>query len=153
MYILSWAHFETKTKRYLRGVMVSSCYAELRTVGNLGISLSCFSDSSSLPSNPTVTCCKGHGFGAKPAVVLASRIPYDSTFFFFLFFFVIGPTQAAKVTCLNLFPCLCWWLPFSSPPVQGKWGKKACLCPAALQVSVPLKESQRCGRAGKKNPQ
>lgn len=80
---LFWGHFETKTKRYLRGVMVSSCYAELHTVGNLGISLSCFSDSSSLPSNPIVTRCKGHGFGAKPTLVLASRIPYYSNFFFF----------------------------------------------------------------------
>jgi len=77
-----WVHFKIKTKRYLRGFMVSSCYTELHTVGNLGTSLSCFSDSSSLPSNPTVTCCKGHGFGEEPAVVLGSRIPYDSTIIF-----------------------------------------------------------------------
>lgn len=136
MYILSWAHFETKTKRYLRGVMVSSCYAELRTVGNLGISLSCFSDSSSLPSNPTVTCCKGHGFGAKPAVVLASRIPYDSTFFF-LFFFCYWPNTSSKSNMSEPVSLSMLVVTIFFSPSSGKVGKKGLPLPSSTAGVCP----------------
>lgn len=115
--------------------MVSSRYTKLHTVGNLGTSLSCFTGSSSLPSNPTVTYCKGHGFGAEPAVVLGNRIPYDSTFFFF--FLAIGPAQAAEVTCLNLFPCLFCWLPTFFSLGSGKVGKNGLSVPSSTAGVCP----------------